>query len=174
MNLTDNRFRFLGATLLLFTTLLALAQDEPPMMAKTQSGVPLDENVDWDMCRPGGVAIGGYDLLSYRQPNGPIAGDAEFSAEHDGAIYRFANAENLATFLEDPQRYVPAYTGFCAVTLALGRVTCPDHTNFQIENDQLLLFEVTGFTNGRTLWNTDAQTFRKRADDNFDLLNDLR
>ena len=174
MKLIDDRLRFLGATLLLSATLLATAQDEPPMMAKSQSGAPLDENVDWDMCRPGGVAIGGYDPISYRQPDGPVAGTAEYSAEHDGAIYQFANAENLKSFLEDPKRYVPAYTGFCAVTLALGRVTCPDYTNFQIENDQLLLFEVTGFTNGRTLWNTDAQTFRQQADDNFDLLNDLR
>ena len=173
MNSNKNRLVVL-CLLLVGVTSISVAQDEPPMMAKTQSGVPLDANVDWDMCREGGVAIGGYDPVSYRQPGGPVAGSAEYSAEHDGSKFLFANEANLETCVEEPDRYVPAYSGCCAVTLALGRVTCPDYTNFQIENDQLLLFEVTGFTNGRTLWNTDAPVFRQQADDNFDLLNDLR
>ena len=151
----------------------ALAQDEAPMMVKSQSGVPLDEHVDPAMCNPDGVAIGGYDVVSYRQDGGPVHGDAEITAEHDGGTWRFASNANRDTFLEDPARFVPAYSGFCAVTLALGRVTCPEYTNFKIENDQLLLFEVTGFTNGRTLWNSDVDGFRRQADDNFTKLVDV-
>jgi len=49
----------------------------------------------------------------------------------------------------------------------LGRVTCPENTNFIIQDDRLFLFEITGFTNGRTLWNTDPLEFRGRADTNF-------
>ena len=174
MTSNNNRLRALGTLLVVCATSIAIAQDEPPMMAKSTSGVPLDATIDWNMCRDDGVAIGGYDPVSYRQPDGPVAGNADYSADHDGAAYRFANEANLEIFLEDPDRYVPAYSGFCAVTLALGRVTCPDYTNFQIEDDRLLLFEVTGFTNGRTLWNTDAATFRQQANDNFDLLNNLQ
>ena len=174
MTSNNNLLRTVGTLLMLCATSIAIGQDEPPMMAKSQSGVPLDADVDWNMCRDDGVAIGGYDPVSYRQPDGPVAGDAAYSADHDGATYRFVNEANLETFVSDPDRYVPAYSGFCAVTLALGRVTCPDYTNFQIEDDRLLLFEVTGFTNGRTLWNTDAPMFRQQANDNFDLLNDSR
>lgn len=144
------------------------------MMEKSQSGAPLDAGVDWNMCRDDGVAIGGYDPVSYRQPDGPVTGKADYSADHDGATYLFADEANLETFLANPGRYVPAYSGFCAVTMALGRVTCPDYSNFQIEDDRLLLFEVTGFTNGRTLWNTDAPTFRRQANDNFERLNDSK
>jgi YHS domain-containing protein len=174
MNSTGLRFCARGALVLLFAFAGVLAQDEQSMIVKSQSGIPLDSDVDWDMCKPDGIAVGGYDPVSYRQTDGPVAGNAEYSAEHAGATYLFASESNLQEFLQNPDRYVPAYTGFCAVTLALGTVTCPDYTNFQIEDDQLLLFEVTGFTNGRTLWNSDATAFRQRADDNFDRLIELR
>lgn len=170
-----------NANALAISTLLAvflwipgLAQDEEPMMVKSQSGTPLREHVDWAMCMPDGIAVGGYDLISYWQPDGPVAGSKAFAAKHDGATYLFASESNLQKFQQNPKRYMPAYSGFCAITLALGRVTCPEYTNFQIENDQLLLFEVTGFTNGRTLWNSDATSFRQQADDNFDRLTELR
>ena len=52
----------------------------------------------------------------------------------------------------------------------MGRLTCPDPLNFKIENGSLLLFELVGFTNGRTVWEVDPQSFRKRADDNARLL----
>lgn len=152
----------------------AWAQDEQPMMVKSQSGVEMTADVDWTMCAADGVAVGGYDLVSYRQPNGPIFGSKEFTADFDEALYLFADQENLEQFLQDPQRFLPAYSGFCAITLALGRVTCPDYSNFKIEDNRLLLFEVTGFTNGRTLWNTDSDNFRRQADDNFGRLLELR
>lgn len=152
----------------------ASAQDDAPMMVKSQSGVVLDDNVDLDMCVPEGVAVGGYDLVSYRLPDGPALGSRSFAAEYDGSTYLFVNQMNLDWFLDEPQSFLPAYSGFCAITLALGRVTCPDYGNFQIENDQLLLFEVTGFTNGRTLWNSDSVGFRRQADDNFERLIELQ
>ena len=169
MKSTGKRFGAIGAILIIAASLgsSVLAGEEEPMTAKSQSGVPLDDVVDWDMCRPDGIAVGGYDLISYRQPDGPVAGNEDFSAEYAGVTYLFASDSNRKQFIEDPQRYIPTYNGFCAVTLALGRVTCPDFTNFQIEDDRLLLFEVTGFTNGRTLWNSDAPAFRQQADTNF-------
>ncbi len=136
-------------------------------MVKSNSGLPLSEHVDAEMCNPEGVALGGYDVVSYREDGGPLPGDQQFSLEHEGATYLFASQVNLERFVKDPKKYLPGYSGFCAITLALGRVTCPDYTNFKIENDQLLLFEVTGFTNGRTLWNSDAPGYRQQADHNY-------
>jgi len=143
------------------------AQDDIAMTAKSRSGVSLDEDFDVAMCSPDGLGVGGYDLVSYRQAGGPREGKAEFSVELDGKSYRFADRQNLERFNADPGRYLPAYAGFCAITLALGRVTCPDYRNFKIEDDRLLLFEVTGFTNGRTLWNSDPIGYRQRADRNY-------
>ena len=166
----------LSSTLIiLLVSVGALAQDEPaPMMQKGQSGIALGSPIDWAMCAPDGIALGGFDVVSYRQPNGPVRGAAEFAITYEGTSYLFASQENRDTFQVAPQRYLPAYAGFCAITLALERVTCPDYTNFQIEGDRLLLFEVTGFTNGRTLWNSDPGSFREKADSNFEVLERLR
>ena len=158
--------RSLIALISLAPVLAAMAQDEPPVMIKSESGVALEAGVDRDMCAPDGVSVGGYDLVSYRESGGPRMGSPDYSADHDGHTYHFADADNRRQFLADPDRYVPAYSGFCAITLALGRVTCPEYTNFKIEDDRLLLFEVTGFTNGRTLWNSDVARFRSQADQN--------
>ena len=148
------------------------AQTDQPMMEKSQAGIPLGSPFDRSMCATDGVSAGGFDLISYRHPDGPVLGTPEFSMEYNGSTYLFANQPNLDTFRADAKRYLPAYAGFCAITLALGRVTCPDFSNFKIEDDRLLLFEVTGFTNGRTLWNTDPENFRNKADANFEKLND--
>ena len=143
------------------------AEDAPPMMVKSQSGVPLGGDVDLDMCSPEGVAIGGFDLVSYRQESGPQRDNAQWSHDHEGKTYWFTGPENRDAFSARPNYYLPAYSGFCAITLALGRVTCPQYDNFKIEAEELLLFEVTGFTNGRTLWNSDPAGYRRQADDNF-------
>lgn len=149
---------------------IAWAEDASPMMIKSQSGVELSEHVDWRMCAAEGVAVGGYDLVSYRQDSGPVKGVESVSATYGELTYFFLNASNRDTFLADPDFYLPAYSGFCAITLALGRVTCPDFANFKIEDERLYLFEVTGFTNGRVLWNSDSSNFRQQADSNFDRL----
>ena len=117
-------------------------------------------------CAPDGIGVGGFDLVSYRQPGGPQPGLAEFEVERDGLRYRFTDADNLARFKAAPEAYLPRYRGWCAATLSMGRLTCPDYTNYKIEDDELLLFELAGFTNGRTLWDTDPTGFRQRADDN--------
>ena len=117
-------------------------------------------------CSPDDIAIGGYDLVSYHQPGGPEAGLAEYSTQLGGLSYRFTSAGNRDLFLSSPVKYLPRYQGWCAATLAMGRLACPDHSNFKIEDGQLLLFELIGFTNGRTVWNSDPAGFRRRADAN--------
>ena len=159
----------LSSIVMLLLGSAAWGQDAP-MMAKEHSGVAIEDWVDEGMCAPEGIAVGGYDLVSYREPAGPIPGSEAFSATYEGETYLFAASANRDRFLADPERYLPAYSGFCAITLALGRVTCPDYTNFKIEGGRLLLFETTGFTNGRVVWDTDPPAFRKQADDNFDEL----
>lgn len=146
---------------------LVFAQTDAAMMEKNKSGQSLSESISHNMCEPDGIAIGGYDLVSYRQDSGPQIGSKDFASVYNGLNYWFVSDSNRNTFLEEPERYLPQYNGFCAITLALGRVTCPQYDNFKIEDDKLLLFEVTGFTNGRTLWNSDPDDFRIKADNNF-------
>ena len=168
----DTNIRSLMLILCIALSIETHAQTDQPMMVKSQAGIPLGSPFDRSMCATDGISVGGFDLVSYRQSGGPVPGIPEISMEFDGSTYRFANRSNLDTFRADPKHYLPAYAGFCAITLALGRVTCPEYSNFKIEDDRLLLFEITGFTNGRTLWDTNPEEFRNNADANFEKLND--
>ena len=129
-------------------------QTDEPMMVKSQAGIPLGSPFDRSMCASDGVSVGGFDLVSYRHPDGPVPGNPGFSMKYSGSTYLFANKSNLETFRADAERYLPAYAGFCAITLALGRITCPEYSNFKIEDDRLLVFEVT---TGPQLWSRAAR-----------------
>lgn len=161
-----------GIALLAILPALAHAQDTGTMPGKPGGEITQFLPHNPAQCAPDGVANGGYDLVSYRHEDGPRFGSAQYSADHGGLVYVFESAENRNLFVGDPERYLPAYSGWCAVTLALGRLSCPDYNNFKIEDDRLLLFELTGFTNGRTLWNTSPSRYGNLADDNYSLVLD--
>ncbi len=128
---------------------------------------------DYAICAPDGIALGGYDVVSYFAADGPYFGKPEHAAQHNGLTYLFASTQNLSSFEADRKRYLPRYGGWCAATLSMGMLTCPEFTNFKIEDGSLLLFEHSGFTNGRTLWNTNPLEYRQRADQNaLQLLDD--
>ncbi|WP_420393800.1 YHS domain-containing (seleno)protein [Acuticoccus sp.] len=76
-----------------------------------------------------GFANAGHDVVAYfdlvQAPVGTaqpaaIPGTKEFTAEHNGATFAFASAENLARFEADPNRYAPQYDGHCAYGVAKG------------------------------------------------------
>lgn len=76
-----------------------------------------------------GFAASGYDVVAYRnlqqvpfgQPQpAAVPGKATIVAEYNGAKWAFATEANKATFLANPDRYVPAYDGHCAYGIAQG------------------------------------------------------
>ena len=119
-------------------------------------------------CNASGIALAGIDVLSYHKPTGPLIGNAEFAVTHNGLTYHFLSAAHAAEFAADKDKYLPRYLGWCATSLAVGALTCPNPLNYKLENGALLLFETTGFTNGQTLWNADPLDYRRRANLNRD------
>ena len=117
-------------------------------------------------CLQDGVALQGYDAVSFHEAEEPQRGSARFETRYRGALYRFASAESRARFLADPSRYAPRYGGWCAMSLALGRLACPDVLNFRIQDQKLLLFETTLHTNGRVLWERAPRENQRKADRN--------
>ncbi len=124
---------------------------------------------DHAVCAPDGLALGGYDVVSYFV-DGPQIGSAEYAHPYEGLSYHFASAAHLARFKATPERYLPKYRGWCSATLAMGRLACPDFTNYKIENGQLLLFERIGFANGLDMWNADPVTAGQNADSHYQRL----
>jgi YHS domain-containing protein len=115
----------------------------------------------------GNIGVGNYDLVNYFINNKGELGLTEFSATHNGLEYFFKSDEHKNLFIQNPEKYLPAFGGWCSMTLAMGRATAPTYTNFLIINDTLYLFEKTLSVNGRTLWQTNPDENKKQASNNY-------
>jgi YHS domain-containing protein len=85
------------------------------------------------------IAIRGYDPVAYFRDGGPRQGKPEFSVQHGGATWRFASAENKALFEAEPERYLPAYGGFCAYGTSRGYLVKIEPEAWSIVDGRLYL-----------------------------------
>jgi YHS domain-containing protein len=102
---------------------LAHAYDEQPT-----SSLDVDAN---------GVALKGYDPVSYFSSGGPVQGKLNFSEKYESATYWFTNAGNRDAFKTNPAKYAPAYGGFCAMGLALEKKLDVDPLLWRIVDSKL-------------------------------------
>jgi len=86
-----------------------------------------------------GLAISGYDAVAYFTESMPVEGNAEFSLEHEGAMWQFASMENLEMFKADPASYAPQYGGYCAYAIAKGKTKSIDPAAWKIIDNKLYL-----------------------------------
>lgn len=104
-----------------------------------------------------GVAIDGYSPVSYFQRGKPEMGSSDFVAEYGGLIYWLTDAEQVAMFTADPEKYAPAHGGWCSLMLTgSGQRTPANPETFKIVDGRLLLFwsgDYKGMAiNGRRNW----------------------
>ena len=85
------------------------------------------------------LAVQGYDVVSYQTGKRPVRGTGHFVAVHDGATYQFASKANLDAFNADPERYVPAYNGFCAFGVSVGKKFIGDPEIYRVVDGRLYL-----------------------------------
>ena len=95
---------------------------------------------------------------------GPRQGRADLAADHGGAVWRFASEENRARFLADPQRYLPAFGGYCAYGVAQGYLVKIDPEAWAIIDGKLYL---NYDTNVRAVWLKDVPRFNTAAQGNW-------
>jgi YHS domain-containing protein len=86
-----------------------------------------------------GVAIKGYDAVAYFTKGAPSKGSKQFSLQHQGAEWRFASAEHKALFAANPEKYIPAYGGYCAYGVAQGHLVKIEPDAWAIRDGKLYL-----------------------------------
>jgi YHS domain-containing protein len=86
-----------------------------------------------------GVAIKGYDPVAYHTLGKPVPGTADYSLLWNEATWLFANGEHLAMFTSNPEKYAPAYGGYCAYAMASGRWVDIDPRAWKIVEGRLYL-----------------------------------
>ncbi|MEQ8348384.1 MAG: YHS domain-containing (seleno)protein [Sneathiellaceae bacterium] len=117
------------------------------LVSATSAMARPDVNVD-----DNGVAIRGYDLVAYFIEGSPVEGSRSHEVVHDGVRYRFASAANAGAFKADPARYLPAYGGFCAYGVAMGKKFDTDPHVWKIVDDRLFFEHDPGT---RVVWQRD-------------------
>ena len=85
------------------------------------------------------TAAAGYDVVSYHSSKKPLRGNGHNVAVHDGVTYIFANKANLETFNADPEKYVPAYGGYCAYGVSVGKKFVGDPEVWRVVDGRLYL-----------------------------------
>jgi len=128
-----------------------------------------------DYFNENGVAIKGYDVVAYHTQHEAVEGDSKYAVESDGLQWYFSSAENMKLFQESPEKYKPAYGGYCAFAVGKMNQKVPvDPETFKIYNGELLLFFNDVFkgkpTNTIIPWNQDEKDLKAAADKNWSSL----
>src|SRR5665647_463050 len=84
-----------------------------------------------------GVAIEGYDPVAYFVDARAEVGLEDFEASQAGAVWRFRNEGNRASFAAHPEIYGPRFGGYDPIDLARG-VTVAGNPNFWLVSGQRL------------------------------------
>ena len=115
------------------------------------------------------VVASGYDVVSYHTQAGPTPGSGWHVSEYDGAFYIFASKENKKAFDKNPDKYVPAYGGYCAYGVAIGKKFYSDPLAWHIENGRLYLNLDDKI---QAKWLKDVPGYIKKAETNWEKIAD--
>ena len=95
-----------------------------------------------------GYAVSGYDVVAYfslpqsavgTAQTEAVLGSVDYVTEYNGAKFAFANADNLAAFEADPEKYAPQFDGHCAYGASQGGKVPANPHLWRIVDDKLYL-----------------------------------
>lgn len=86
------------------------------------------------------LMLRGNDPVAYFTANAALRGDPAIKAEHEGLTYRFTSEANRQLFMKSPERYVPAYGGYCASGAHYALKSNINADVFKIVDGRLFLF----------------------------------
>jgi len=140
--------RFLAFVTAAFLTTASALASEPPVYTGLLSN----------------TGAGGYDTVSYFEAEKPVKGSSDFTTQYRGATWRFASAENLARFKDNPDRYAPAYGGYCAWAVSQGYLAKGDPKHWSIKQGKLYLNYNQPV---QDTWLQSPEAFVQKADENW-------
>jgi hypothetical protein len=128
-----------------------------------------------------GTAIGGYDAVAYLDYGEATQGSPEIYFDYQNTFrFRFASKVTMKRFMGDPERFIPAFGGYCALSLGLAPDEMPDRkpglyraepTFYKIIQDRVYLFSSS---EALERWNQDEDGYRSRAEENWNAILESR
>lgn len=84
-----------------------------------------------------GVALNGYDVVSYHESKHPSKGKPSFACVWSNVLWLFGNQDHLEKFTNEPLKYAPQYGGFCAFGVSNGYKASTKPEAFSIVDGKL-------------------------------------
>lgn len=119
------------------------------------------------------IAFEGYDITSYFDGK-PVKGHRMINYEYEDLNLTFSSKESRQKFINNPEKYLPAYGGWCATAVVSGTLIEPNFSLYKIQEGKLLFFEVKAFFNGQTQWEKDPDYNKLLADAQYSSLHSAK
>jgi len=133
----------------IFVTMLLAAQLLPRASIATTS--------DIYVINPStGIAMYGYDVVSYFTEQQAIMGQNSFEVEWDDNYWHFTNSANADRFVDAPQAFLPQFNGYGAFAVASGRLVAGNPMIWALYENQLFFFHSVS---ARNRWASDPASF---------------
>ncbi len=109
----------------------------------------------------GGVALEGYDAVSYFTEARAVKGSKTHAYDWKGARWLFSSEANRLRFAASPEDFAPQYGGHCSNQMSLGNLSDIDPNVWRMIDGKLYLF---GHEAGRVRWAEKTRTRVEEAD----------
>lgn len=85
-------------------------------------------------------SLRGYCTVSYLTKNKAVKGDEQFQSVYHGWTYYFAGDSERVAFEKNPQKFLPQYEGFCALSVSQNKKYPGEPISFIVKDGKTYLF----------------------------------
>jgi YHS domain-containing protein len=90
------------------------------------------------------LMLKGFDVVAYHTEGKEAMGSADFRSVYEGTTFQFKSAQHKALFDANPQKYLPAFGGYCANGLAYGIPWGGDADTWKMIDGRVVIFGGAG------------------------------
>ena len=110
------------------------------------------------------VAVGGYDPVAYVTQGMPVKGKPEHHHTWQGVTWKFSSDDHRELFMNNPEKFVPQYGGYCAFGIAHEKFFDGDPQVWSVIDEKLYLL---GNSEIAEKWRKDFPGNIKKANQNW-------
>lgn len=85
------------------------------------------------------IALQAYDPVAFFTDSRATKGSPFIAATHQGYTYLFATEAHREEFQKNPDKYLPAYGGYCAFGVSIGKLFPVEMDTWEIVDGRLVL-----------------------------------
>ncbi|WP_209504556.1 MULTISPECIES: YHS domain-containing (seleno)protein [unclassified Ruegeria] len=111
-----------------------------------------------------GVALAGYDPVSFFDSDAPLKGVPENAVMWKGARWHFKSQANRELFEGNPRAFAPQFGGYCSYGMAMGVLKSTDPKAWQVVDGRLYL---THSPEVEEIWQQDRAGYIAMAEENW-------